>query len=137
MIAATDASVSMVEVSGLPPPASHYADATILGDQIFVSGLLALDVHGRLVGEGSAAAQAEHIFAAMLRILAAAGSTASDVAKLTIFVLDLTDRAAINEIRKQVFGTHRPASTLVQVSRLIGAGTLVEIEAVAAIRRQP
>jgi len=130
-------SVFEVKVPGLAPPASHYADATITGDQLFISGLLALDENGELVGRDDVTAQADHIFATMNKILATVGSSVDDVAKVTIFVLDLSHRAAINESRKRVFANHRPASTLVQVSGLIGNGTLLEIEAIAAVRRPP
>lgn len=127
--------VTELEIPGLAPPVGPYAHATLLGNQIFVSGLLALDADGRLVGRGDAAAQAEHIFATLGLILSSVGSGFGDVAKLTIYLIDLGDRAALSEVRKQVFGAHRPASTLVQVAGLIGDGTLMEIEAIAAARQ--
>jgi len=135
MGADTSALVATVQVPGAPPPAGHYADATVMSGQIFVSGLLALDVDGRVAAQG-AGAQAEHIFASLGRILDAAGSSLDDVAKLTLFLLDLDDRGAVNEVRKRVFGAHRPASTLVQVAGLIGDGTLLEIEAIAGLRKK-
>ena len=130
----TSETIQELEIPGLPPPVGPYAHATRLGDQIFVSGLLALDRNGQLVGRGDATAQAEHIFATLRTILAGVGGDLSDVAKLTIFLIDLSDRAALTEVRKRVFGDHRPASTLVQVAGLIGDGTLMEIEAIAAMR---
>jgi 2-iminobutanoate/2-iminopropanoate deaminase len=126
--------VTKLDVPGLPPPVGPYSHATVLGDQIFVSGLLALDAEGRLVGAGDARAQAEHIFATLDHILRSAGGSLADVAKLTIFLVNLADRAALSDVRRRVFGDHRPASTLVQVAGLIGEGTLMEIEAVAASR---
>jgi 2-iminobutanoate/2-iminopropanoate deaminase len=126
--------VTPLEVPGLPPPVGPYAHATVLGDQLFVSGLLALDADGALVGPGDATAQAEHIFAALGRILTAAGAGFEDVAKLTIYLVDLADRAAVSAVRQRVFGDHPPASTLVQVAGLIGEGTLMEIEAIAGLR---
>lgn len=100
---------------------------------IFVSGLLALDEGGRLVGGADAGEQARFIFETLGRILRAAGSELSLVAKLNLYLLDLGDRAAVNEARRAAFGDWRPASTLVRVAGLIGDGTLVEIEAVAAL----
>jgi 2-iminobutanoate/2-iminopropanoate deaminase len=126
--------VSGLDVPGLAPPVGPYAHATRVGDLVFVSGLLALDQSGELVGRGDAAAQAEHIFATLGIILDAVGSGFGDVAKVTIYLTDLTDRVALNAVRRRVFGDHRPASTLVQVDGLIGDGTLVEIEAVAVAR---
>jgi len=128
--------VRALRVDGLPPPVSHYSDATVLGEQIFISGLLALDANGALVGPGDAGAQADHIFAVLRHILRSVGGDLGDVARLGIFLTDLADRAAVNEARVRAFGDWRPASTLVQVAGLIGTGTLVEIEAVAALRRR-
>jgi 2-iminobutanoate/2-iminopropanoate deaminase len=126
--------ITELGIPGLPPPLGPYAHATLLGNQIFVSGLLALDAKGLLVGPGDATAQAEHIFATLGIILSSAGSDFGDVAKLTIYLINLDDRVALSEVRKRVFGAHRPASTLVQVAGLIGDGTLMEIEAIAAKR---
>ncbi len=126
--------VTEVRVAGMPAPVGHYSDATILGDQIFVSGLLALDTDGRLVGE-DAGGQATCIFDTLQRLLSGLGGDLADVAKLTFYLTDLADRAMVNEVRKRVFGPHRPASTLVQVAGLIGAGTRLEVEAVAGLRR--
>jgi 2-iminobutanoate/2-iminopropanoate deaminase len=125
-------SVQPLDIPGLPPPVGPYAHATLLGDQIFISGLLALDGNGQLVGPGDAGAQAEYIFTTLGIILHDAGSSFANVAKLTFYLIDLADRAALSEVRRRVFGAHRPASTLVQVAGLIGRGTLLEIEAIAA-----
>jgi 2-iminobutanoate/2-iminopropanoate deaminase len=124
--------VTSLEVAGLAPPLGPYAHATILGDQLLISGLLALDDKGALVGHGDPAAQAAYIFSRMGLILAAAGCGFDDVAKLTLFLIDLDHRAALSDVRNRVFGAHRPASTLVKVAGLIGEGTLMEIEAIAA-----
>jgi len=123
--------VDAIEVPGLAAPVGPYSHATTLGNQIFVSGLLALDEHGAVIGRGDAAVQADHIFATLGLILGSLGAGFADVAKLTMFLIDLDDRAALSAVRKRVFGAHRPASTLVQVAGLIGDGTLLEIEAIA------
>jgi 2-iminobutanoate/2-iminopropanoate deaminase len=126
--------ITEATVPGLAPPVGPYSHATILGDQIFISGLLALDEAGQLVGPGDAGAQAAFIFERMRIILESVGGDFGDVAKLTIYLIDLADRAAVSAVRQRVFGAFRPASTLVQVAGLIGEGTLMEIEAVAARR---
>ena len=126
--------VQLCDVPGLAPPVGPYAHATILGGTLYVSGLIPWDDAGLLVGPADAAAQADFIFATLGKILASAGSGFADVAKLTFYLTNLSDRAAITPVRQRVFGTHRPASTLVQVAALIGEGTLLEIEAVAGVR---
>jgi 2-iminobutanoate/2-iminopropanoate deaminase len=127
--------VQEILVPGLAPPAGPYAHAVRCGELIFVSGLLALDESGVLVGPGDAAAQAEHIFGTLSRILAACGCGLDDVAKLGFFLVDLADRGALSAVRRRVFGAHQPASTLVQVAGLIGEGTLLEVEAIATGRK--
>ena len=117
---------------GLAEPLSHYTDAVAAGGLLFVSGLVPVDADGRLVGE-DVVAQARQVFANMELVLRAAGCGFEDVVKLTTFLLDVNDRAAINPVRQEVFGDARPASTLVEVSALAVPGALLEIEAVAAI----
>lgn len=124
--------VHELSVPGMSPPVAHYAHATLCGGLVFVSGLLALDDTGALVGD-DAGAQARYIFANLRTILQTVGSDLSQVARLGLFLTDLGDRATVNAARIEAFGDHRPASTLVQVAGLIGAGTRVEIEAVAAL----
>jgi 2-iminobutanoate/2-iminopropanoate deaminase len=119
-----------VRVEGLAPPISHYTDAVIAGDTLYVSGIVPVDADGRVVGE-DVVAQARHVFAIMEQVLAAAGASPADVVKVTVYLLDIDDRPKINPVRQEFFGETRPASTLVEVSRLAVEGALVEIEAVA------
>jgi 2-iminobutanoate/2-iminopropanoate deaminase len=123
--------VQEIAIPGFAEPLGPYAHATCAGNLIFVSGLLAIDQSGALVGAGDAAAQAEQIFATLATILDAAGSDLQHVAKLSFYLRDLADRAALTEVRRRVFGAHRPASTLVQVAGLMGEGTLLEVDAMA------
>jgi 2-iminobutanoate/2-iminopropanoate deaminase len=120
-----------VMVEGLAPPLSHYADAVVAGDTLYVSGIVPVDGDGRIVGGDDVAAQARQVFAIMERVLRAAGASAADVVKVTVYLLDIDDRPKINPVRQEFFGSTRPASTLVEVSRLAVPGALLEIEAVA------
>lgn len=120
-------------VPGMGPPLSHYCDAVAVGELLFVSGILPLDDESRLVGGDDAQAQATQVFARLKQVLAAAGAEYADIVKVTLFLTDVNDRAAINVVRKQYFGDSRPASTLVQVSGLITPGARLEVEAVARL----
>lgn len=122
-----------LDFPGVAQPAPHYADAVIAGNLLFVSGLLPLDMQGRLVGSNDAGAQAAHILGILRHIVESAGSSLEHVAKLTVFMTDLGQRAAVNAARIACFGAWRPASTLVQVSGLIAPGALLEIDAVAVL----
>jgi 2-iminobutanoate/2-iminopropanoate deaminase len=118
-------------VEGLAPPLSHYADAVLAGDTLYLSGIVPVDAAGAVVGGDDVVAQARQVFANMERVLAAAGATAADVVKITVYLLDVDDRPRINPVRQEFFGSARPASTLVEVSRLAVPGARLEIEAVA------
>jgi 2-iminobutanoate/2-iminopropanoate deaminase len=91
-----------------------------------------LDEQGKLVGQ-DVAEQTRQIFRNMELVLKAAGCGFEDVVKVTVFLLNVDDRPAINPVRMEFFGEARPASTLVEVSALAVPGALLEIEAVAAI----
>jgi 2-iminobutanoate/2-iminopropanoate deaminase len=118
-------------VGGLPEPISHYTDAVQANGLLFVSGCIPVDEHGELVGTGDVVAQARQVFANVGRVLGAAGATYADVVKVTVYVTDIGDRPRINPVRQEVFGETRPASTLVEVSRLALDGARLEVDAVA------
>jgi reactive intermediate/imine deaminase len=120
-----------LDVDGLPEPISHYADAVLAGDTLYISGIVPVDAAGAVVGGDDVAAQAQQVFDLMGRVLAAAGATPGDVAKVTVYLLDIDDRPRINPVREAFFGAARPASTLVEVSRLAVPGARLEIEAIA------
>ena len=120
-------------VAGQAEPISHYTDAVRAGDLLFVSGVVPVDPHGNLVGGDDVVAQTRQVFSIIEKILAAAGATFADVVKVTVYLLDIDDRARINPVRQEVFGDARPASTLVEVSRLAVPGARIEIEAVVRI----
>jgi 2-iminobutanoate/2-iminopropanoate deaminase len=118
-----------IRVDALSEPLSHYTDAVIWGNMLFVSGVAPLDRAGKLVGD-DAPAQTRQIFENMKLILDAAGASFRDVLRVTVYLTDVDDRKAINPLRQQYFGDARPASTLIEVSALAIPGMKVEIEAV-------
>ena len=120
-------------VEGMSDPISHYTDAVRAGDLLFVSGIVPVDADGRLVGGDDIVAQAQAVFESMRRVLAAAGAGPEDVVKVTVFLTDVDDRPLINPVRQAFFGETRPASTLVEVSRLAIPGAKLEVEAVAVL----
>ena len=77
--------------------------------------------------------QARAVFSNLEAVLAAGGASFADVVKVTIFLTDVDDRPRINPLRQEVFGATRPASTLVEVSRLAIEGAKIEIEAIATV----
>jgi reactive intermediate/imine deaminase len=122
-----------IRVDGLAEPISHFTDAVQAGGLLFVSGIVPVDGDGRLVGGDDVVAQTRYVFENMRAVLAAAGCGFGDVVKVTVFLTDIDDRPRINPVRQEVFGESRPASTLVEVSRLAVEGAKVEVEAVAVV----
>jgi 2-iminobutanoate/2-iminopropanoate deaminase len=124
-----------IEVPGQAPPISHYTHAVCAdGPLLFVSGVVAVDGAGRLVGGDDVVEQARAVFRNLGAVLGAAGASFADVVKVTVFLTDVDDRPLINPVREEVFGSARPASTLVEVSRLAVPGAKVEVEAVAVVQ---
>jgi 2-iminobutanoate/2-iminopropanoate deaminase len=98
-----------------------------------VAGIVSVDAAGALVGAGDVVAQTRRIFEIMGAVLAEAGCGFADVARVTVYLTDVDDRARINPVRQEVFGDTLPASTLIEVSRLAVPGARIEIECVAAL----
>jgi reactive intermediate/imine deaminase len=127
---------TLLNPAGLPAPISHYSNGVKVGDTIYVSGQVALDSGGRLVGPGDVVAQTRQVLENIGSVLAAGGATLDDVVKVTVYLANVDDRPRVNEVRQVYFGANRPASTLIEVSRLALEGLLVEIEAVAVVPRR-
>jgi reactive intermediate/imine deaminase len=115
----------------LGEPLSHYAHAVRFGNLLFVSGCAPTDADGRLVGGDDVLAQTRQVLDNLGATLEAAGLRPADVLKVTVYLTDIDDRPRINPLRQAFFGQARPASTLVEVSRLAIPGMKVEIEAIA------
>ena len=120
-------------VEGQAEPISHFTDAVQAGNLLFVSGVVPVDENRELVGGDDVVAQARCVFENMRAVLAAGGCTFADVVKVTLFLTDIDDRPLVNPVRQDVFGSSRPASTLVEVSALVIPGARIEVEAVALI----
>src|SRR4051812_34287581 len=119
------------------PPAHGYsqmADVPNGRRLLFLSGQIALDSAGQLIGAGDMRLQARQVFENMRRALVAAGGTMSDLVKLNYFVVDASQAGVIREERDRVVNTVAPpASTLVEVRRLFRPDLLIEVDAVAAV----
>jgi len=117
----------------LPEPISHFTDAVVADGWLWMSGIIAVDKDGKLVGGDDVVAQTQRVFENISAVLKAAGADFEDVVKVTVYLRRINDRAAINAVRRRFFGESRPASTLVEVSALAVAEALVEVEAVARL----
>ena len=109
-----------------------YSQAIKAGGLIFTSGQIALKPGGEFVA-GGVEAQSRQVLQNLAVILKEAGATLQDAVKTTIFLADMGDFAAVNEIYAAAFGEHKPARSTVQVAKL-PKGALVEIEIIALAR---
>ncbi len=129
------ANVRFLNPPSLSPPAgySHVAEVSG-GTLVFLSGQVATDREGKLVGPGDLAAQTRQVFENLRAGLAAAGTDFAHVVKLTYFLTDASQIAVVRGIRDEfVDRAHPPASTAVQIVRLVREDFLIEIDAVAAV----
>jgi enamine deaminase RidA (YjgF/YER057c/UK114 family) len=104
-----------------------------VGDTVWVSGSVAWDRDGNIVGGDDMRAQSRQTFANVKEVLAAAGATMDDVVKITAFLTDMDRYAEYSAARAEAFPNNVPASTAVTAPVLIQPELLVEIEAVAVI----
>ncbi len=122
-----------VTAPSVKTPANPYSLATRVGNLLFISGQVALDAEGRLVGKGDVEAQARQVLANIKALVEAAGGNMDDVVKTTTFVTDMRQFPRTTALRREYFREPYPASTAVQVSQLVAPDWLIEIEAVAVL----
>ena len=122
-----------IEPEGVAPPGGSYSHAVAAtGRLVMVAGQVGVDAEGNLAG-WDAEAQARQAFRNLEAVLAAAGAGLGDVVKLTTFLTDAADAAAVGRVRSELFEPPYPASSAVVVAGLLHPDWIVEIEAVAVV----
>ena len=115
---------------GSAPPLAPYSPGAAAGDTIYVSGTLALDKEGKLVGKDDVRTQTRHVLKAIESVLEAGGAKMSDIAYNMIFIKRASDYAAVNEIYKDFFPGSSPARYCI-ICELVKPEFLVEISSIA------
>ncbi len=118
-----------------PPLKPYYSNAvrSEAGPLLWISGQVALDREGRLVGEGDLRAQAEQVLKNIEAILSDAGAAMADIVKVTVYVTDIRAFNDIADIRERYFPKDGPASVICEVAALAWPEFMIEIEAVAVV----
>jgi reactive intermediate/imine deaminase len=135
MMKSTPANVRFINPETMPPARGYSHVAEVSGGRtIYLSGQIALDQDGKLVGEGDMRAQARQVFENLKAGLEAAGVDFSHVVKLNFYVLDATQMQAVRDVRDQYINTaNPPASTALEVRNFVREGLLLEVDAVAVV----
>ncbi len=113
-------------------PSAPYVPGTKRGPFVFTAGQVSVDGGGNLIGEGDVGAQTRQVLENIQGVLKEGGAAIADVMKTTVYLADIGDFAAMNEVYAAFFGDDKPARTTVQAA-LASPKFLVEIEAVAVI----
>jgi 2-iminobutanoate/2-iminopropanoate deaminase len=129
------AALEKVQTGGAPAAIGPYSQAIAHGGLVFTAGQIPLDPATMQLVEGDVAAQTERVMQNLAAVLEAAGASLASVVKTTVFLADMNDFAAMNEVYGRWFGDHAPARSTVQVSRL-PRDARVEIECIAVAGAQ-
>ena len=115
--------------AGTPP----FAQGVQVGETLYVSGQIAQDIDGKIVGVGDMVAQAHQVFSNIERVLKEAGSSFGDVVKITCYVSDMRHYADYSKVRAKVFPDADIASATVISPGFVNPDALIEIETIAVV----
>ena len=126
---------SVVNVTGIPKPEGVWSTVVTAkpGKLVFISGLLAKNAAGTLVGLGDLTAQTRQVCENLKRAVEAAGGALADIVRVDVHVSDIGQFAAIHAVRREYFPSDPPASTMVEISRFTTEGAMIEMSAIAVI----
>ncbi|MEI7906258.1 MAG: RidA family protein [Bacteroidota bacterium] len=110
-----------------------YSRAVRIGNTIEVTGTVAVDSSGNVVGKGNAYEQTKFVLQKIEQVLKQAGATMSDVVRTRMFVTDIRRWEEFGKAHREFFGTIKPCTSMIEISKLIDTNYLIEIEATAIL----
>lgn len=125
--------MKIISSSQAPAAVGPYAQAILVGDFLYTSGQIPLDLNGQVV-PGGIEEQTHQVMKNLQAVLAEAGLTLNDVVKTTVFLQDMNDFGKLNEVYASYFHSHKPARSTVEVARL-PKDVKVEIELIAITKK--
>lgn len=128
----TKSGIQIIETDRAPAAIGPYSQAVVHGGLLYTAGQIPLDPATGELAPGDIVAQTERVLVNLGAVLSAAGSSFDRVLKTTVFLRDMNDFAAMNEVYSRYFSDHRPARSTVQAARL-PRDCAVEIECIAAV----
>jgi len=117
-----------------PTGYTHVVETVGAVKTIYISGQIAYDANGNVVGAGDMKAQAEQVLKNLDTALKSAGATFADVVKMNSYITDMSKVQAVRDVRARYFVDTAPASTFVEVKGLVRPELMLEIEVIAAVR---
>ncbi|MCM3715786.1 RidA family protein [Halalkalibacter oceani] len=124
--------MKIVHTNSAPAAIGPYSQGIIVNNMFYSSGQIPLTAEGELVN-GTVEEQTHQVFKNVKAVLAEAGASLDTVVKATVFIKDMNDFPAINDIYGEYFGEHKPARSCVEVARL-PKDVLIEIEVIALVK---
>ncbi|MEW2386245.1 RidA family protein [Micromonospora sp. NPDC047707] len=126
-----------VHTGNLSQPSGHFSQAITVearGRLIFVSGMTARRPDGSVMGVGDIAAQTRQVCENLREVMQAAGGTLADIVRVDVYVRNIEQFDQIHKVRREYFGSPPPASTMVEVTKMVSPDMLIEISAIAVVQ---
>ena len=125
-----------LQTSELSAPSGHFSQAVVApahGRLVFISGMTARDTDGRVVGLDDIDKQTRQVCENLKRAMSAAGGTLDDIVRVDVFVRNIEHFDAIHRVRREYFSAPAPASTMIEISKMVSPEMLIEINAIAVV----
>lgn len=125
--------IRIIGTEKVAPSDGTWSQCTRQGNLLFISGQVALDSTGEVVGKGNFETQAKKALDNLMAMLEAGGGKAEDLMMITVFLTDIRNRPTFAKVREAYFRANPPASTLVEINRLVMDDLLIEINGIAVV----